>query len=213
MPLGDSITYGDGSSDWAGYRPYLFNLATTQSQKLTFVGSGRSGPAEVDGIPFPTNHEGHSGWTIANFGSVRGLYPEVETWLKATPADIILLHIGTNDITLELELDNAPLRFATLLDKIDESAPNALIVVAQIVPTQDDAKNLLVSNYNDALARLVRERSKRSDRILLIDMFHSLFYEPEYKTSSLKDLYHPNDYGYQLMATSWYDVIGGLLPR
>jgi hypothetical protein len=41
MPLGDSITWGVGSSN--GYRAPLRNALTAEGHSLDFVGSGRNG--------------------------------------------------------------------------------------------------------------------------------------------------------------------------
>src|SRR5204863_464849 len=56
MPLGDSITYGIGSSDGSGYRARLWD--DLAGNNVDFVGSQQSGR-----VPDPDN-EGHSGWVI-----------------------------------------------------------------------------------------------------------------------------------------------------
>jgi hypothetical protein len=65
MPFGDSITDGYNADTPGGYRVELFRRAHSAGKNITFVGSGWNGPDTVDGAPFPHNHEGHSGWTIA----------------------------------------------------------------------------------------------------------------------------------------------------
>src|SRR5262245_26569406 len=53
MPLGDSITYGSGSSNKGGYRFPLWNDLRVYGSPVDFVGSQQSGPAGFD-----RDHEG-----------------------------------------------------------------------------------------------------------------------------------------------------------
>ena len=90
LPLGDSITFGinyEGS-----YRVELFKKAVTANQKITFVGTQSNGPATAPGstVPFPKNHEGHSGWTISMIQGVASMDVQYAPHM-------ILLHAGTND--------------------------------------------------------------------------------------------------------------------
>ncbi len=212
MPLGDSITDGGGSHN-AAYRYELFRLALQNQKKLTFVGSKASGPDTVDGQPFPKATEGHSGWTIDDGGGREGLYPKIVGWLTTTPADIVTLMIGTNDIDINLDRPNAPMRLGLLIDRIATQSPNALIVVAQIVPTQEDAGNVPVIAYNAAIPALVDERAKAGKHVVLVDMYGAFTKNADYKTAWLGDRLHPNDAGLVVMAATWWAAIGDLLPK
>ena len=55
------------------------------------------------------------------------------------PSDIIMVHIGTNDMYMNTSSANptdAPANLGKLLDKLIAGMPNALIVVAKIIPLQ-----------------------------------------------------------------------------
>src|SRR6185436_16240041 len=67
-PLGDSITYGDGSSPGSGYRVELWHdVESVDNMRISYVGMVASpGPSASDGIPFPLNSEGHSGALVAD---------------------------------------------------------------------------------------------------------------------------------------------------
>jgi lysophospholipase L1-like esterase len=211
MPLGDSITDLGGQENGA-YRVDLFKLSLTNNKKLTFVGSHESGPQMVNNVPFPRRQEGHSGWTIADGGGRSGLYDEIQGWLAATPADIVLLMIGTNDTDIQLDLANAPMRLGLLLDRIAMYAPNALTVVAQIVPTTDDANNQRVQAYNAAIPALVKARADAGKHIVMVDMYTAFTMNPNYKTAYMGDKLHPKAEGLVVMANTWWAAIGGLLP-
>ena len=217
MPLGDSITdgcCGENTKSMGGsYRVELFHLSLMNNKKLTFVGSHSSGPNMVDNVAFPKNQEGHSGWTIADGGGRDGLQDQVEGWLKATPPDIVTLMIGTNDVDISLDLPNAPKRVGTLVDTITKAVPNALVVVAQIVPTQNDGENPRVMAFNAGLPAIVKGFADAGKHVILVDMYGALTKNPDYKTAYLANGLHPSDAGYAAMANTWWAAIGNLLPN
>ncbi len=100
MPLGNSITdeYNvDGSYrkdlydllEAAGYTPDIVD--PTAIPRFDFVGS------QDDGELADPDHEGHSGWDADE------IRDNIYGWLDANPAEIVLLHIGTNDMSTQPE--------------------------------------------------------------------------------------------------------------
>ena len=211
MPLGDSITDLGGIENSA-YRLPLFRLALMNDKNLTFVGSHESGPQMVDGVPFPRSQEGHSGWTIADGMGRDGLYDMIQGWLMATPPDIITLMIGTNDIDINFDRPNAPMRLGLLLDRIAMYAPNALTVVAQMVPTTQDDQNVYVQAFNAEIPAVVKQRADAGKHMITVDMYGAFTKNANYKTELMGDKLHPKQAGLEVMAQVWYDAIGPLLP-
>jgi lysophospholipase L1-like esterase len=198
LPLGDSITRGAKSSNDAGYRSQLFKLIVAANQKVTFTGSLANGPAQESGQPFPRMHEGHSGWTI---NQLSPLIPS--PGLDGKP-NIILLHIGTNDIGSRDPAGMAT-RLEALLDKIEQNGPDALIVVAQITPARTD--NDIRDAYNAKIPGIVQSHAAKGRHIISVDM-NKL---PMAGLNS--DGVHPNDQGYAYMAGIWYAAIKDFLPQ
>ncbi|MEU5903375.1 cellulose binding domain-containing protein [Micromonospora sp. NPDC047467] len=185
MPLGDSIT--DGFNVAGGYRIELWQRFTTGGYRIDFVGSQFNGPASLG----DHDHEGHSGWTIAQIDA------NVVNWLRATTPRTVLLHIGTND--MYGDTSGAPGRLAALVDKITNTAPNADVFVATIVP-KSGADNQ-VRAYNAAIPGIVQTRAAAGKRVHLVDMYRAL------TLSDLADGVHPNATGYRKMAVAWYDAL------
>jgi lysophospholipase L1-like esterase len=209
MPLGDSITFGLGSSNQAGYRLDLFELAVTDGHAITFVGRVPAGPTtNVQGQSFPTNNEGYSGSTI-NDGNNQ-LANRVDPAINANPPHIVLLMIGTNDVFQQV--NNPPSDLGSLLDQITDGAPDALLVVAQIVPGQQAAFNQRVQTYNATIPGLVQERVAEGKHLVLVDMFTPFVSNPGGANALLNDFVHPNDAGYAVMADTWYEAIESFLP-
>jgi hypothetical protein len=125
LPLGDSITFGLGFD--GGYRVELFQLALDGGHDITFTGTQQpNGPGMVDGVSFPRNHGGISGQTISQ---IAGRIPNPE--LGDMP-HIILVHAGTNDMNGQAQ--GADGRLGSLMDTLIAEAPDALLVVSNIIP-------------------------------------------------------------------------------
>ena len=213
MPLGDSITDGVGSSSpGGGYRVPLFQTTVNNGQLITFVGRNANGPTTVAGRTFPRNHEGYSGYTIDPGGGRQGISPLVDGAINSFHPHIVLLMIGTNDVNISLDLANAPTRLGALLDRITTDAPNALLVVAQLVPTTNDTTNGRVRTYNNAIPGLVQSRAAAGKHIVGVDMYAAFTANTSYKTALMADELHPNNAGYSVMAQIWYEAIRAYLP-
>ncbi len=99
-----------------------------------------------------------------------------------------------------------------LLDRIIMYSPNALIVVAKMVPTTDDTENQRVVTFNNAVQSQVKTRADAGKHVIMVDMYAAFTQNANYKTEYMFDKLHPKDAGYVVMANTWYDAIGKLLP-
>ena len=203
MPLGDSITAGLFSMDGGGYRTPLFRMTLKAGQRITFVGTASSGPISVDGVPFPRQNEGHGGNVIDQISAL------VTNALTGHQPQIVTLMIGTNDINLHLDLPNAPARLGGLLDKITTTAPNALLVVALVIPSQSG--NPDITQFNADARTQITDRITAGQHVVLVDMFGAFSANPQYAKAWMYDNLHPNDAGYAVMADVWYRAIGAFL--
>jgi lysophospholipase L1-like esterase len=187
MPLGDSIT--DGFNVPGGYRIDLWQKFQTGRYTVDFVGSQSNGPASLP----DRDHQGHSGWRIDQIDA------NIVNWLRASNPQTILLHIGTNDITQNRDLPNAPNRLAALIDKITTNAPNAYVFVATIIPAGfSDAQ---IRSFNAAIPQIVQTRANAGRKVYLVNQYAAL------TTADLADGVHPNATGYSKMATAWYNAL------
>jgi lysophospholipase L1-like esterase len=197
MPLGDSITYGQGSSTGAGYRLPLWKDLRARGFPLDFVGSLQTGPASFD-----RDHEGHPGWRI------KQITAEIINWLMTYRPRIILLHIGTNDFVKNDDPTQAPTRLSQLLNLITTTLPGATVIVAQILPLPRSARlNAEVVAYNATIPRMVQADVAQEKHVQYVDMYHAV------PPSMLPDQIHPNDAGYTLMAKVWLHALLPLLRR
>lgn len=198
LPLGDSITFGINQE--GSYRIELFRKAQTAMQKITYTGTLQNGPMSVDGVTFPRRYEATSGITIDGISS-----QITRNNTLNMPCDIILVHIGTNDMYMS-DPAGAPQRLGMLLDKLIAGMPNALIVVAKIIPLQSGTA--AVTTFNNAIPGIIQTRAAAGKHVMLVDMNTGF---PSSGMSS--DRVHPNASGYAWMGGVWYDAIGHLFPK
>lgn len=217
LPLGDSITWGINYG--GGYRIKLFIHANTDGKKVSFVGYDKANPPTASVLSglgsamsmWTPNHEGHSGWTIQQdddlvTGKSTATNDSVSYTGKKVVADfnpnIVLVHLGTND--MHGTPAGAPDRLGTCIDHIVADAPNALVVVASIIPFPSGASS--VTTFNAAVPGEVKTRADAGKHVIYVDMFSAL------QTSDLgSDMVHPNEGGYEKMAVVWYNAIKSYL--
>ena len=201
LPLGDSITHGYSSSDDAGYRSALFKLVVAANQQVTFIGSQSNGPSTVSGQPFPKNHEGHDGFTVTG---IAGYVPPQKAFMEAP--HIVLLHIGTNDMTSNANPSTTASELDALVTNLVQAAPDALIVVAKIIPL-----GYSNTNYDQYIAKIpdvVKAHVAKNEHVVMVDM--SALPSSDIRGNGNV---HPTDKGYADMADLWYGVIKGYLPN
>ena len=196
MPLGNSITQGvAGSSDDTGYRRALYLSLTSAGHTINFVGS------QTTGIPtdFDRNHEGHSGWRADQ------IRDNVSGWLTTNPADIILLHIGTNDISQGNTNISTVSEVNEILNRIDARSTATVVFLARII-NRADGYSAATTDYNARLQALADTRIASGDLIIVVDQEAALTYPAD-----LVDAVHPNDAGYLKMAQCWFTTLSEYL--
>jgi lysophospholipase L1-like esterase len=197
MPLGDSITYGLGSTGTVGYRRLLYQLLLGAGHSIDFVGSQTNGTPQ----DFDRNHEGHSGWRADQ------IRDNITGWLNSTPADVILLHIGTNDISQGQGASNPANEINQILNLIDawEGLNNQVWVILARIINRNDSLSGITSTLNGLIQNLAESRIALGDKIVVVDMESALDYPAD-----LADAVHPNDAGYEKMDAVWLAALEAL---
>lgn len=224
MPLGNSITAGGmctngdihscvplGGNQAVGYRLSLYNLLNAAGYSFDFVGTEQYGYSQL------------ADSDCAGFGGIRDsqLADIMETgssshssgyvtpgpYMETIPADIILLHIGTNDI---LGADTANADIDRILDAVDDyeaaSGDTVMVFLARIISTQYEAcgDNPRIVAYNRIIDNLAAARQAAGDHLIVVDMECNagLDYDNDFT-----DQVHPNQSGYDKMGQAWFDAI------
>ncbi|HEY7089886.1 MAG TPA: NPCBM/NEW2 domain-containing protein, partial [Tepidisphaeraceae bacterium] len=197
MPLGDSIT--EGWSGHGSYRPWLWNSLANAGYVVDLVG-GQTGIASGIAPPNPNydqNHEGHSGFLADQVKS------NIVAWANANKPDIVLLHIGTNDLNSGQTNASTDTDIRGIIDNLRTVVPNVKILLAQIIPLASNISGTV--DLNGRIATIASQKTTAQSPITLVDQYSG------FNTSNLWDGIHPNDTGDQQMAAKWYSALAGIL--
>ncbi len=193
MPLGASHTWGMNSSTGNGYRQELWHRLRAAGVSVDFVGSQQSG-----NLPDRDN-EGHPGWRIQDIaGSVDG-------WLATYRPDVVLLHIGTNDMKQNTDVARAPERLSGLIDRILAGAPGATVVASSLPPIPDAETNKRIDAFNAAIPGIVQAKAAAGKKVLFADIHAAV------PVSDITDGTHVADAGYAKMGSVWYSALETVL--
>ena len=202
MPLGDSITYGQGWNG-GGYRAVLREKLVAAGYDVDYVGTqtANTGTLNASG---DIQHEGHPGWRITQLTSMFG------TWSAAIDAPhVVLLKIGTNNCNNDHDVAMQQTR--ELLAEIRRAQPSVHIIVGTLAPFLNGSElgnnNAWVEEHNTRLRAEVAARVANGERISLADLYPVIS-----PTTGMNDDRHPNEEGYRAMAQVWFDAIKAAFP-
>ncbi|MEM9604301.1 MAG: GDSL-type esterase/lipase family protein [Pseudomonadota bacterium] len=205
MPFGDSITAGvthftgvTGDQpevpSRVGYRKRLLDRLTAEGFSVDFVGSQQAGAAS--GIS-DADHQGHPGFRTSL------LADNVSRWLDRNPADVMLIHVGTNDISrsaLPVELLLQEIRNWELRNHTVD------VLVATIIDHHADVFwEDVVEDFNADL----RQRLETNwPEVTVVDQYGALDNVADMSPLSVDSVgLHPSASGYTKMADTWFDAL------
>ena len=187
-------------------------------------GSARNTAREAIGILqneglVDVQHEGHGGITQANVAA------SIDSWLTANPADVVLLHIGTNDV-YQFKRGNpagttsAQNTFSILSNAnawtLGANRPSVRLLLARIISQRTDSdavRDPLTDAFNtDLTARVypawTASNTQPKFTATLVDMNSKLNSTTDLTGLPLDETgLHPNATGYTKMANAWFDYL------
>ncbi|WP_230686343.1 GDSL-type esterase/lipase family protein [Catellatospora vulcania] len=204
MPLGDSITGGPGC-----WRAVLWDrLQRNGFSDVDFVGTQAGGGCNL--ASWDGDNEGHGGYRATGIADQN----QLPGWLAATHPDVVLMHLGTNDIWSNTPTATILAAYGTLVDQMRASNPDTKILVAQIIPMTPSGCSWCpsgVTALNSAIPGWAASRTTARSPITVVDQYTG--FDTSVDTS---DGVHPDDSGFQKMSDRWYPalipLLGGSTP-
>lgn len=213
LPLGDSITQGVYPAQ--SYRYRLWVKLINDGIAFDYIGSRidnyhlqYSAYPTYAGREFDRQHEGHGGWRAQDL--VTGCTAadpcrtksqgSLGSWLTGYTPDIVLLHIGTNDILQGAPWYTTAFSVWYTIQFLRVDNPNVVILLGQIPPMNGRVQSSQLLNYIYAI--LAQSTTQPSSPVLLVDHFTG--FNPLTLTT---DGIHPNAAGEEWMATRWHAAI------
>ncbi|MBN6037805.1 SGNH/GDSL hydrolase family protein [Amycolatopsis sp. 195334CR] len=199
MPLGDSITGSPGC-----WRALLWqHLQQTGHTAVDFVGTL---PAQGCGFSYDGENEGHGGYLATGIAN-QNLLPG---WLAATDPDIVLMHLGTNDVWNNQSPSAILGAFSKLLGQMRANNPDTELLVAKIIPMAPancGACAQRVIDLNAAIPGWAQANSTTRSPITVVDQWTG--FNPATDTY---DGVHPNGTsGIQKIESRWYPAVTAAL--
>jgi len=198
MPLGDSITGSPGC-----WRALLWQqLQQAGHTEVDFVGTL---PAQGCGFTYDGENEGHGGYLATNIAN-QNLLP---AWLAATDPDVVMMHLGTNDVWSNLSPATILASFTTMVEQMRAANPAMKILVAQILPMNPsncaDCGQRVVA-FNAAIPAWAAATSTAASPVTVVDQWTGFD-----TATDTGDGVHPDDSGNQKIADRWYPALTAAL--
>ena len=217
MPLGDSTTAS------VCYRAQLWQMLTQSGRtQFQFIGSRNSDPGcGVSG--YDRDNEGHGGYITTDIlkAAGTGVRPggadssdpfvsdarDLATWFDGRPADIVLMHFGTNDVWNNYTPTNILSAYTAILNKLRAVNPNVRVLVAQIIPLQPSGCNdcpTRAQTLNAQIPTWAAANSTAASPITVVDQYTGFNPATGQDTS---DGVHPNAAGSAKIAAKWFNAL------
>ncbi|TFK61437.1 SGNH hydrolase [Pluteus cervinus] len=190
MPLGDSITGSPGC-----WRAILYNdLRATPLGQVDMVGTL---PPQGCGVEYDGDNEGHGG-ILATTIADQNLLP---SWLSTTRPQVVMMHLGTNDVWSNKATDVILAAFSKMVDQMRANNPKMVILVAQILPMNPSncgECNSRVQALNAALPAWAASKRTAESPVRIVDQYTGFD-----TATDTDDGVHPNSNGTPKLAAKW----------
>jgi lysophospholipase L1-like esterase len=195
MPLGDSIT--EGLNGQATYRYWLWHKLADAHFDVDFVGTQHG---VFNGTPrfpdFDQDHQGEVGFRADLIAD------NVATWANSQRPDIVLLHIGTNDLLQGQSVSSTIDDIGRIIDSLRGVNPNVTVLLAKIIPSGFANLDANIQALDEQIPGLVSAKDTQQSRVLLVDQYSG--FDPQADSA---DGLHPTESGEKKMADRWFDAL------
>ncbi|MCF8367941.1 MAG: SGNH/GDSL hydrolase family protein [Bacteroidales bacterium] len=204
LPLGNSVTQGTEST--YSYRYPLWQKLIDENVDFNFVGSlsDNFGGTPIfpmyNGQTFDQDHEGHWGWRCDE------ILDQLPNWLPLYTSDVVLIHLGTNDL---YQGNGDPENIAQTISELEDiilvlrsNNPNVIVLLATLIPSTNPLLLDKIPLLNEEMPQISIDLDDPNSPILIVDQFDGF--------DAALDTYdgvHPNETGEDKMALKWRDAI------
>jgi len=223
MPVGDSITFGMGED--GGYRKYLdYFMKQKGYTGIDLVGpeggggggwpwgggGGTSFTYNGQTVEYDGDHAGYSGFQIkqpASWGQDSSLYNKLKekNAIKTYQPDVILLIIGTNDMTANRPQSDCANDLRDLVNYMLDDMPAGGKVYMGSIPefTEYGGNPERVASYNSTVKSVADEFRASGKNVEFADVHGAL----DGMNDIGSDRLHPNGKGYEKIGRFWADTL------
>lgn len=196
MPLGDSITGGEGSQN--SYRRLLWFYLLNAGYSVDFVGSLQVNCGRPPCLPdFDLDNEGHCGWRADQ------ILAQIDEWASTTRPDVVLIHLGTNDLGSGETPESTIEDIRGIIQKLRYYNPYVKILLAEIIPSCGSLERKVL--FNAQIPNLANQTNTYQSPVMVVDQYTG------FNLSDTFDGCHPNDTGEWKIANRWLEALKKVL--
>lgn len=215
MALGNSITQSNTAN--YSYRYNLWKKLLDAGLEVDFVGShavnlgGNPAWPQHNGKNFDPDNEGHWGWSadqILYGNSGEPTAGKLSQWLTGYTPDIVLLHLGTNDMFRNQPVDETLNELREVVKQLRADNASVTILLAKLIPAYEQKVGAQAANniklLNERIPALAQELNTAASQVILVDQYTG--FNPTTGADTWDGI-HPNASGEEKMAQRWFDAI------
>ena len=202
LALGDSITEGFSRTTSAeSYRLPLTSELDNTACNYEMVGRRL---ANRPATGFFSRHEGYSGHAIDYFLEARGINPGIEAIITDADPDVVLIHLGSNDLNLGQTVASTVNDLVDLTDRIFNVKSDVQIYLANVIPWFGISANSNISQDISGLGTAITNwvNNSNNSQLHLVDV-RSGFTIAEMQPDGI----HPNAEGDARIADAFLTAI------
>jgi len=87
--------------------------------------------------------------------------------------NVVLLHVGSNDMSQDIDVANAHTRLGRVIDKLFDSIPGVTVIASTVLPRFPDLYQQRTNIYNANIPGMIQARQKAGRKLLLVDFSSS----------------------------------------
>jgi len=212
LPMGNSIT--EAEVGYNSYRRRLWQFLEDTGIPVDFIGTKQG---VLGGMPpnadFDLDHEGYWGWTTQDMLTDNGgLVARLD---QLPTADIVLLLLGVNDLTLDCRtVAQTQQGLSEIIDVLRARNPEVTVLLGTLLPMNNKVRcgqdaNTIINAFNAGLPAFVASKSTHRSRVILVDL--RVYFDLNNLDDDLYDGVHPDGSGEEKIAFRWYKALLPLL--
>jgi lysophospholipase L1-like esterase len=146
------------------------------------------------------DHEGHWGWRADE------VLVKIDGWAEQAAPDIVLLHLGTNDILQMQDNKDTVVELRQIILVLRKHNPRVEILLAQLIPLAGTTANVQVQKLNGLLPDMAQSITTDDSPVHIVNQYEGF---DAFKDTN--DGIHPNESGIVKMAQRWHEALSDRL--
>jgi lysophospholipase L1-like esterase len=129
-------------------------------------------------------------------------------WLKGYTPDIVLLHIGTNDVYDGQSTQSIVDEIKEIIDLLRSDNPRVTVFLARLIPVASPHENEGIIDLNKHMDSIAASKATPESPVVVVDQNSGFDAEQD-----AYDGIHPNPAGEEKIAQEWTRAVISVLPQ